>query len=94
MSACPAYRDRVVVASLQDPRVFVAIVEAFGAFSSVIGTMSGLWAFIAWTSTTSSSVNLGERIANAVNFGIVFGFPAAAWFGVLAFEHALNLPAR
>jgi hypothetical protein len=70
----------VLASSLLGQQLFYALVEGFAALGSVMSVVSGFLAFFSLVEEGSS-----ERIGEAVNYGIAYGFLPGVTFGTAIF---------
>jgi hypothetical protein len=74
-----------LAASLVDDDIFVALVEGFAALGTVVTTYSAFLAFFALLLGDSN-----EKIGEAVNYGIAFGFVPGIMVGGAIFYSSVT----
>jgi hypothetical protein len=73
----------VLASTLLDPQLFYALVEGFAALGAVVASASGFLAFL-----TLIEGGTPEKIGEAVNYGIAYGFLPGMTFGTAIFVSA------
>jgi hypothetical protein len=79
--------------NLGDPDVYLALVEGFAAFASVVGVCSAVGAWLGLVSfDPSADPQPADLIGRGLNYGLVAGMPLAVFFALLVFEANYNVP--
>jgi hypothetical protein len=83
----------VAAASLADPEAYLALVEGFAAFASVVGVCSAVGAWLGLVSfDPAADPRPADVIGRGINYGLVAGMPLAVFFAVLVFEANYDVP--